>query len=154
MADGAIARQRRNFLLRKNVLHKAPALYEPESAAIRGANPGRFLPPMLQRIQTQIGELCSFGMRKHTEYSAMIVEVVVAKNDVARPLRNISIHKMVQALTARSNDASQASRIREIEVEILERPLSSIRNSSLFVTAPISFATTPQCCATSITRAR
>jgi hypothetical protein len=37
----------------------------------------RFLPSMLQRVDSKVGELCSLGMPQDAEHAAMIVEVII-----------------------------------------------------------------------------
>src|SRR5579862_5383754 len=77
MSDGCVAGKFRNYAGGENVLHVAQTLVHVNFRAIRGGNSSRFLAAMLQRIKSQIGHLCSLGMAKNPENSAMIVEMIV-----------------------------------------------------------------------------
>ena len=47
--------------------------------AVGGSDAGGFLPAMLQRVKTEIGELRRFWVAKNAEHAAMIVKVIVAE---------------------------------------------------------------------------
>jgi hypothetical protein len=50
---------------------------EVEFRAVAGDDAGGFLPAMLQGVETEIGEIGSFGMSEDTEYTTLVMKVIV-----------------------------------------------------------------------------
>ena len=47
--------------------------------AVRRSDARRFLPAMLQRVETEIGQLRGFGMAEYAEHAAVVVKVFVVE---------------------------------------------------------------------------
>ena len=77
VAGGRRTWQSREHFGRENFLNEAQAPVEMYVRAVARCNPRRFLSAMLQRVEAQIRELGSFGMPKHPEHAAVIVEMIV-----------------------------------------------------------------------------
>ena len=94
MASGP-GRLRQHFR-RENFLHVSQALVEVQIVAVGRSDARRFLAAMLQRVESEIGELGRFGMAKDAENAAVIVEMIVVE-DV-----NFGNHALSSAVAERS----------------------------------------------------
>src|ERR1700752_163026 len=137
------ARQRRNHLRRKNLLHVSERLVHAHVRAIGRGNPGRFLPAMLQRVNSEIRQLRRFVIPEDAEHAAVIVEPILVELDL------LTIHALS---IAAARDSDQAFRKDVTSPFITGVPFNWMRNS-LWVTVPIRFAATPYCAATALSRA-
>src|SRR6202040_7861 len=110
---------------------------------IRRSDAGRFLPAMLQRVDSEIRQLRRFVIPEDAEHAAVIVEPILVELDF------LTIHALSMAA---ASDSDQAFRKELTSPLITGVPLNWMRNS-LRVTVPIRFATTPYCAATASSRA-
>ena len=79
--DRGRARQRRNHLRRENFLHVPERLVHAHVRAIGRSNACRFLPAMLQRVDSEIRELRRFVISEDAEHAAVIVEPILVELD-------------------------------------------------------------------------
>src|SRR6266850_358334 len=98
---------------------------------------------MLEGVKTEIRKVRGFGVAEDTEYTTLVVEVIVGEGELL-------IHFVVNV---RSSEWAQASRSVSTELSITARPLYSMRKASPRVTWPICCAATLYCLASSRTRA-
>src|SRR3984957_8025634 len=141
--DRRCAWQRRNHLRRENLLHVPERLVNAHIGAIRRRDAGRFLPAMLQRIDSEVRQLRRFVISEDAEHAAVIVEPILVELDL------LTIHAFS---IAAARDSDQAFRKELTPPLITGVPLNWMRNS-LRVTVPIRFAATPYCAATALSRA-
>ena len=76
MANGKSATQRRQNLLREDVRNRAHGFMGARGKAIRRDDAGGLLSAMLQRVQSEVGELFGFWVREDRYHSAFIVKFV------------------------------------------------------------------------------
>jgi hypothetical protein len=81
VADAHVARQRRESVLRKHVLHEAHRAVHvvPRVGALDRRDAGRLLPAVLQRVQPEVGEARGVGVAVHRKHPALVAEVVVGR---------------------------------------------------------------------------
>ena len=133
--DRRATRQRVQNFRRKNLFHFAHRAIREKFFAIRGNDSRRFLPAMLQRVQTQIHQLRGLFVAVHSDHAAIIVEVIVG---VCEFLRHLDC-------MVRSSELAQPSRKSSMGESITARPLYSMRSAAFWVTWPASLAATPYC---------
>src|SRR5712691_2467077 len=98
---------------------------------------------MLEGVKTEIRKVRGFGVAEDTEYTTLVVEVIVGEGELL-------IHFVVNV---RSSEWAQASRSVSTELSITARPLCSMRKEPSRVTWPIWCAATLYCLAVSRTAA-
>src|SRR5215471_3033093 len=76
MSDGESASQIAELRLAKDVSHQPHGLMSVQCHAIGGYNPRRLLPPMLQRVQAEIGELLRFWVGVNSHHPALFPEFI------------------------------------------------------------------------------
>src|ERR1700688_3517807 len=76
MADGQRARYFREHVLGKNVGHRAHGLVRSRSQPGRSNNPCRFLPAMLQGMQTEVRQFLRLRMREDRHHTALVMKFV------------------------------------------------------------------------------
>ena len=140
--------QFRQHIRRENFLHQPEALVEVQFLSVGRCDARRFLPAMLQRIQSEIGEFCRFGVANDAENAAVIAKVIVFED------MNLGNH----ALSSVSPSESLHVRRKESTLPCITAapsfPLSYWMRNPCLTTVPIRVALTPYCAAISETRAR
>ena len=81
MPDGSHARKLLHDRWSKNFLYMAECPMQPQFRAIGCRYAGRFLATMLQRVNSQIGQLGCFGVTITAKDAAVIVKTIVAELD-------------------------------------------------------------------------
>src|SRR5271155_4053787 len=79
VANGGSAGKTREHSRRENFLHQAHRFVELERIAIARSDAGGFLPTMLQRVKTEIGELRRFFAAEYAEDATLVVKVIVVE---------------------------------------------------------------------------
>ena len=85
MADGGGARKaRENAQAEKSPAPGPCPFADAERRAVGRDDAGGFLTAMLQRVESQVGELRGFGVAENAEDAAVVVKVVVVRLDGGR----------------------------------------------------------------------
>jgi hypothetical protein len=72
VADGGLARERlEDLLVAENVGHEPHALVRVERSPVGGDDTAALLPPVLQGVETQVGEVGSLRVVKNAEHAAL-----------------------------------------------------------------------------------
>ena len=66
----------------KNFFDLAHGLVQVQVVAVAGDDSGGFLAAMLQRVQTEIGEIGGFGMPEDAEHATLVVEMIVGVSEL------------------------------------------------------------------------
>jgi hypothetical protein len=81
VAQRRFSRQSREDMGLKNIGDQAHAFFHVQLAPIARNDSRGFLSAMLQRVETQIGELRGFGMAENAAHSAVIMKPVIFNFD-------------------------------------------------------------------------
>ena len=81
MADRGPARQAPETLGAEHVGHPSHGLLDMERPAVGDRDPGGLLTPMLERVETQVGEVRGLRVVEDAEEAALVVELVVVQPD-------------------------------------------------------------------------
>ena len=101
VAHGLVADEAVEPLVGEHVVHEAHALLEPEPLAVAGHDARRFLPPVLERVETEVGEAGGLGVAPDAEQAAAVVEAVVVDGNAARHFVELrDVHSIRQCATA------------------------------------------------------
>ena len=76
MADGQRAAHFREHIFGEDVCHGAHVFMRTRGEAVRRDNSRRFLPAMLQRVQSQVREFLCFRMGKDRHHAALVMKFV------------------------------------------------------------------------------
>jgi hypothetical protein len=76
MSNRQLAREASQHLRGKNVSHMAHALVVANMVTIAAGDTGALLPAMLQRIQSQVGEISGFRVAVDGKHAAFVVELI------------------------------------------------------------------------------
>ena len=85
VADGQFARQRGQHRFGEDIRHVPHLFARVDAAAVGGANAGRFLPPVLQGVQPQVGHLGGFGMAIDGDHTTFFMKFIGHGNGAAPP---------------------------------------------------------------------
>src|SRR6266581_6603896 len=143
VADGETSRKLREDAGLENFFDFAHGPVYVQLFAIAGNDARRFLTAMLQGVETEISEVCGFGVAEDTEDTTLVVKMIVCECELL-------IHFEANV---RSSEWAQASRSVSTELSITARPLCSMRKEPSRVTWPIWCAATLYCLAVSRTAA-
>ena len=83
VAHGAGAREPVQPLVGEHVVDQAHALLEPELLAVGGHDARRLLPPVLERVEPEVGQAGGFRVAPDAEQAAAVVEAVVVDGNAA-----------------------------------------------------------------------
>ena len=81
MADRRAARQAAEALGAEHVGHPPHGLLDVQRRAVGGRDPGGLLAPVLERVETQVGEVGGLRVVEDAEEAALVVELVVVEPD-------------------------------------------------------------------------
>src|SRR5512143_3515810 len=74
VSDGQIAGEPLEPLFGKDIRNEAHRLFEIELLAVRRTDARSLLSPVLEGIKAEVGEIRGFGMVKHAEYPALLMD--------------------------------------------------------------------------------
>ena len=123
VADGAVAGELCEDAGDENFLDFAHGAVDVEIVAVAGDDPGGLLAAVLQRVETEIGEVGGFGMAEDAEDTTFVVEVIVLDDfqihEVFAPCRLNSNHvagrHAQMRITAMGSKTVKASAPNEVE---------------------------------------
>jgi hypothetical protein len=81
VAHRAVAGQRLQQLVGEDVVDEPQALRQLHLLAVAGHDARRLLAPVLKRVETEVSEVCRFGMTKDAEEAAAVVKAIVVDGD-------------------------------------------------------------------------
>ena len=82
MPNRHVTRERSEILPTKNIPYQASTPKCANESAVRGCNARTLLAPVLERMQTQIGQVGGLRVSENTEYTALITEGVWSKMSI------------------------------------------------------------------------
>ncbi len=77
VADGHVAHEVMENFRVKNLRHEPHAMVLEKFSVVAGDDPGAFLPAMLQRVKTVVGEFGGIRMSKNAEHAAIMFGIVL-----------------------------------------------------------------------------
>ena len=93
MTHGQVAAQtvQRRFV--EDLGHQSHVLVDHDMGPVADGHPGRFLPPMLERVETEIGQLRHrFARRPHPEDTTRVLRTLVVAREIVIQ-QSVSAHR-------------------------------------------------------------